>query len=804
MNSKNSDKKNIRTLESNIYDIQNDINRLSKQNEKLKADLNRIFNSKAYIIWQMFNKFKRKILNKQENFQKNTQKINTNGVETDVNKKFFFDKLKIVRPNGKKRIAYFTNQVLDWNDKRPRYGGGERYCLTLSRLLKKYGYEVDIYQVAPKAFNGKYYEFTVKALEHGDFFSEFNIGGADKFYDISLSYDHVIYNLPEFSAGQRFRKDALMICHGIWFDHNNYGPQYFFRSKEWLSFLRKAFDNPLKIVSVDTNSINVIRAFFPDFAEKMSFIPNFVDMKLFKPPKKDRKSKKLNILFPRRSHVNRGSRILSEILSNIPYKNVNFYWVGEGDGQDTQLILDLCKKDHRLKYAKANFEEMPNWYKKADITVIPTIACEGTSLSCIEALASGSATIATNVGGLPDLIFNESNGLLVNANGKEIAAAINRLIEDVKLRKKLQKSGYESSKSFCLENWQKSWIEILKELKWIENKKNNTPKIAILTKNAIHGGVESLVKMESDYLNANVIVTGGLKNLENTCPFQYEYIDNFSKLLRTLFNYDVVLYHYVPDWALSAIKASMLPSIEFVHRTDTSESDKSVPTLIATHSEYLLDFIRKKYNVKNVVFIPNAADTSKYKPIKNRLEKKTIGAVTSYFKTKGIDILINAWSKVKPKYKQKYKLVLYGAGSDLNEFIKYATKVAKDIEFNGPLSNSSTLYNNLFLYITAARIEGLPVSVLEALSCNIPVIASDIEGHTAINSIASNSGFNEPLMLFQNENPYDLALKIENFLENPYEIDSREFVKKCFSPNLHCTELKKHLEKIYRMQSIIK
>ncbi len=163
---------------------------------------------------------------------------------------------------------------MDWADGRPRFGGGERYLVTLSRLLEEYGYTIDVYQPAFYEGEAEYYGLHVRLMKIGEGYSEFNITNADDFYDISLNYDHVIYNLSEYSA-MRMRKDSLMICHGIWFDHNNYSDEAIkFRQPEWMRFLYRAFSNPLKIVSVDTNSINVIRSFFPELAGKMTFIPN--------------------------------------------------------------------------------------------------------------------------------------------------------------------------------------------------------------------------------------------------------------------------------------------------------------------------------------------------------------------------------------------------------------------------------------------------------------------------------------------------------------------------------------------------
>lgn len=375
----------------------------------------------------------------------------------------------VIQPKGK-RVAYFTNLLLDWNDQRPRFGGGERYCLTLSCLLKRLGFEVQIYQTAPTEFSGEYFGFPVQTIVAKEYFSEFNIDAANEFYEISKSYDYVIYNLPELSA-MKMRSDALVLCHGIWFDHNNYGDFIKFRSNKWFHFLYNAFNNPRHIVSVDTNSVNVIRSLWPELVDKMTFIPNFVDKSMFFPPK-ERSNGKIKILFPRRSQINRGSRLLAGILERVPY-DVDFYWVGEGDDYDTKLILQLASQDKRLHYEKAGFDEMPEWYRKVDITVIPTIACEGTSLSCIEALASGCATIATNVGGLTDIIYDEVNGLSVNPTAKDIADAINRLIEDDALLKHLQQRALEYSDYFSIENWEAKWIRVLRELGWIEGKKKD-------------------------------------------------------------------------------------------------------------------------------------------------------------------------------------------------------------------------------------------------------------------------------------------------------------------------------------------
>ncbi len=702
----------------------------------------------------------------------------------------------VTQPKKNKRIAYFTNQIVDWNDGRPRFGGGERYLLNFANLLKEYGYEVDVFQ--PGFFSGKteYYGLPVQIMKCGTAYSEFSIENAEAFYGISLDYDHVVYHLPEYSSMQ-MRKDALMICHGIWFDHNNYGGGIKFRQPHWMYLLMRAFNNPLRVVSVDTNSINVIRALFPHSAEKMTFVPNFVDVATFHPPVERRSNTRLHILFPRRSQVNRGSRILGDILARVPDTNVEFYWVGEGDAEDTQIILDIAKHDPRLHYEYATFDEMPDWYRKTDIAVIPTIASEGTSLSCLEAMASGCATIATNVGGLTDIVIDGLNGLCVDPTPAALAQAIRLLIADEPLRTRLQNDGRSYVQRFSLDCWKERWRGVLEEMKWIEKKDRRSPRICILTRNAIHGGVESLIAMEKEALKADVFVTGGLNNETQTCPFRYRYLRTYKELLTVLLDYDVALYHWIPDWAVQAVAVSGIFSMEFVHRVDTAECSKTVPNLVLSHSRYVLDSVRANTGRNRGLFVvPNGVNMERFKPVDNRSGKKTIGAVTSYFDTKGIDVLIHAWQKTAPSVRREYSLVLYGAGAERDRY-QTMLREGDSIKLEGPTTTPEKVYDDLFLYVTAARVEGLPVSILEAMAANVPVLASDIAGHKVINQMAEAAGFDAPLQLFPSEDADALAKAMEAYLLQPYDVDTRPIVSSLFSGKAHCDGLQALVEKYY-------
>ena len=102
-------------------------------------------------------------------------------------------------------------------------------------------------------------------------------------------------------------------------------------------------------------------------------------------------------------------------------------------------------------------EELPLFYAATDVFVLPAIVDSkgdtegGHGIVIVEAMASRKPVVATNVGGIPDIIISEKTGLLVNQKDSHaLARAIIRVLTDKKFRDKISDNGYKLARKELL------------------------------------------------------------------------------------------------------------------------------------------------------------------------------------------------------------------------------------------------------------------------------------------------------------------------------------------------------------------
>ena len=85
--------------------------------------------------------------------------------------------------------------------------------------------------------------------------------------------------------------------------------------------------------------------------------------------------------------------------------------------------------------------------RNASCALIPTPISEAFSIFAVEAMSVGTPVVATNVGGLPEVITNGVNGILVDPEVDEIASAILKVLENEELALQLGSNAFNTAKN---------------------------------------------------------------------------------------------------------------------------------------------------------------------------------------------------------------------------------------------------------------------------------------------------------------------------------------------------------------------
>jgi glycosyltransferase involved in cell wall biosynthesis len=183
---------------------------------------------------------------------------------------------------------------------------------------------------------------------------------------------------------------------------------------------------------------------------------------------------------------------------------------------------------------------------------------------------------------------------------------------------------------------------------------------------------------------------------------------------------------------------------------------KNSDALIAG-SKFTEDEIRKNLNCKkDIHIIPYGVDTSLFRPL-NLKKEKTILSVGRLTPEKGFKYLIEAFRIISKKHPE-YKLVIVGTGPELENLKKISNNLNVEFLHNVKDQELVELYNKSALFALPSMLEGFGLVVLEALSCGLPIVATNVG---AIKEIVGESG-----VVVEPENSIKLAKGIERVIEN--------------------------------------
>lgn len=276
------------------------------------------------------------------------------------------------------------------------------------------------------------------------------------------------------------------------------------------------------------------------------------------------------------------------------------------------------------------------------------------------------------------------------------------------------------------------------------------------------------------------------------CKAEYESIQKRRgvdlKALKSYFKYlntfkpEVIILHstnlLLPTFLYKKFRGGKLLFVE--HQSNQAKSKHEwlmtfLSFLLADKIVYLTEEYRKEIQVRinnfkkqKTVVIPNGINTNVFRA---KVETFTEPAgvkllmVSRLNKLRDHVTLLKAVAVLVKEHKlDKLQLTIAGEGDTLEGLKELGINlgIEKNLRFTGNLNEAEivTEFQRADLYVHASLAETLSTSILQAMACRLPIIASDIPG---INNLLSD---NVNALLFQNSNYEELAKRILDLCNN--------------------------------------
>ena len=297
-------------------------------------------------------------------------------------------------------------------------GGIGPHAFRVAEKLREHGFNVELMHVP---------HIPIKNLKN----LSFSLLGTLKALNNSKTYDAVhAWNVPSAFIMKKIKaKKKILSVHGV------YSKQVdMLHSKITSSIINSRESQVLDWADKLTTDSKFVQSEYAKLGKSFEYIPAPLDSKKFQDIQTPAE-KKNQIIFVGRDSFEKGIDILRNIESKI---NASVKYCTNMDWKDAMKIL----KESQILVVPSRTESIPQVIKEAFFLQVPVIA--------------------TNVGGIPELISNNITGLLVPPeNPEELANTINGLLSDDSTQQKLSKNGFEFiNKNFSWDALMEKYIKL--------------------------------------------------------------------------------------------------------------------------------------------------------------------------------------------------------------------------------------------------------------------------------------------------------------------------------------------------------
>ena len=344
----------------------------------------------------------------------------------------------------------------------PIGGGGGTTTRFLAKYLVKLGVNVIVVTAKPILQN---------TYEHPDGFKLLYVGPLKKKQTTTPDLIHCFFAIPSGCFGlyckKKFNIPYITSVLGADVPGFNIGDKRLNLYHVITKSLSRAVWNNSDYVIANSPALQAICKQFSSHQD-IKVITNGVDSDVFYPKSNNLANSTTNdiqLLFVSRLTLQKGIWTLIKacgILNQRGITNYKLTVVGEGHLKDEMFsLIDEYKIRDKVNFLGwKKLEELPDIYRSADIFILPS-AMEGMASVTLQAIASGLPIIVSRVAGNEDVLEEGYNGLSAQYNNPlDFADAIEKLIKQPELRKKMSRNSIEKSKQFTWESIAKKYLEL--------------------------------------------------------------------------------------------------------------------------------------------------------------------------------------------------------------------------------------------------------------------------------------------------------------------------------------------------------
>lgn len=266
------------------------------------------------------------------------------------------------------------------------------------------------------------------------------------------------------------KSNTLLILHSLYDPFDQFFITYpYLHNTNYEKNIRKRFEylvsSSNKIVLVSNISLAAMKEKYPKYSQKFLCIHNGIrDSKNIKRPSND---SKLKLVIVASLVYRKGHDILIESVSLLPkefQKRIEVNIIGDGPLLDSYKI-----KVNKIGLTSSfifwgNRNDIEEILPQMDVFILPS-RLETLPISIIEAFRAGLPVIATNVGGIPEMVIDKYNGYLVDPTSDSLCSALTKIIKNCTELEYLSKNARNTyEKEFSEQKMIYSYINTIKEM----------------------------------------------------------------------------------------------------------------------------------------------------------------------------------------------------------------------------------------------------------------------------------------------------------------------------------------------------